>query len=72
MKIGIPAGFVGLPFFLLLDLRTAPSPAWGGRDIGIATGIVTSWDDVDWFMAGDVWSICADKLAVDLKAGTAR
>ena len=52
---------MGLPFLLLLDLSTAPPPAWGGGDIGIAT----SWDDVDWFMAGDVWSICADKLAVD-------
>ena len=47
MKIGIPAGFVGFPFLLLLDLVTAPPPAWGGGDMGIATGIVTSWYDVD-------------------------
>ena len=42
-KNGIPAGFAGFPFFLLLDLKTAPPPAWGSGDIGI----VTSWDDVD-------------------------
>ena len=48
MKIGMPAGFVGFPFLLLLlDLVTAPPPTWGGGDIGIAAGIVTSWDDVD-------------------------
>ena len=47
MKIGIPAGFVGFPFLLLLDLVTALPPTWGGGDVGTATGIVTSWDDVD-------------------------
>ena len=71
----MPLGLLGLLYLFWLELGVFPAPALVAGDLGICTGMSCSWDDDDaddadddddddWFMA-QVWSTCADKLAVD-------